>query len=277
MQSSIIPSSRNLLTYLEYCTINVVDGNVCFNKSDSGVQKTFSIPHKNINILSLGTGTSISHEAIKLLSKSDVMVCFHGQDFSNFYMAQFNRKSDPFIFREWINITATKELRLSLARKLLTLRFSNIKTLEIPIKNIQNLSTNEEILAFEAEFMKKHYQKLAQDFSISFRRDYHSEDLVNTYLNIGHSLSYQVAATALWILGISPNFPVIHGQTVANALIYDLADVFKAPIIDHLAFELSISEKNTYKARRIFINKLIDSDTLSLSIKTMLSLIRKKE
>jgi CRISPR-associated protein Cas1 len=50
-------------------------------------------------------------------------------------------------------------------------------------------------------------------------------------LNHGNYLAYGLAATTLWVLGISHSFAVMHGKTRRGALVFDVADLIKDAVV----------------------------------------------
>jgi CRISPR-associated protein Cas1 len=55
-------------------------------------------------------------------------------------------------------------------------------------------------------------------------------------LNHGNYLAYGLAATTLWVLGISHSFAVMHGKTRRGALVFDVADLIKDAVVLPWAF-----------------------------------------
>ena len=49
-------------------------------------------------------------------------------------------------------------------------------------------------------------------------------------------MAYGLAATTLWVLGISHSFAVMHGKTRRGALVFDVADLIKDAIVLPWAF-----------------------------------------
>ena len=78
----------------------------------------------------------------------------------------------------------------------------------------------------------------------NFLRDRDAADLANTFLNHGNYLTYGLAATTAWVLGIPHGFAVMHGKTRRGALIFDIADLVKDALILPLAF-LCARDKTT--------------------------------
>ena len=93
------------------------------------------------------------------------------------------------------------------------------------------------MLLIEARLTKTLY-KIAVNRTnhTGFAREYTSEDDANSFLNHGNYLTYGLAATTLWVLGIPHGFAVMHGKTRRGALIFDVADLVKDALILPWAF-----------------------------------------
>jgi CRISPR-associated protein Cas1 len=94
-----------------------------------------------------------------------------------------------------------------------------------------------DLLLTEAQLTKALYKIAANrtDYS-KFTREYSSDDDANAFLNHGNYLTYGLAATTLWVLGIPHGFAVMHGKTRRGALIFDVADLVKDALILPWAF-----------------------------------------
>lgn len=55
-------------------------------------------------------------------------------------------------------------------------------------------------------------------------------------MNHGNYLAYGLAATTLWVLGISHSFAVMHGKTRRGALVFDVANLIKNAVVLPRAF-----------------------------------------
>ena len=55
--------------------------------------------------------------------------------------------------------------------------------------------------------------------------------IANIFLNHGNYLTYGLAATTLWVLGIPHGFAVMHGKTRREAQVFDVADLVKDTLV----------------------------------------------
>ncbi len=99
-------------------------------------------------------------------------------------------------------------------------------------QNTSQAESVNKLLLIESQFAKELYKVSASRVKYNgFTRNYQSEDTANIFLNHGNYLAYGLAATALWVLGISHSFALLHGKTRRGALVFDIADLVKDSLI----------------------------------------------
>ena len=79
----ILPTHKDSIIYLEHCKISAREGMVVLTRKKEALEKVllekhFSLHYANINALILGSGTSLSQQAARLLSGQGVSVAFTG-------------------------------------------------------------------------------------------------------------------------------------------------------------------------------------------------------
>ena len=75
---SILHSKRANIFYLEKCRVMQKDGRVVYLTETSKEQRYWNVPSANTICILLGTGTSITQAAMRMLSQSGVLVGFCG-------------------------------------------------------------------------------------------------------------------------------------------------------------------------------------------------------
>jgi CRISPR-associated protein Cas1 len=103
-------------------------------------------------------------------------------------------------------------------------------------KKIPNMTKVGDLLLAEAQTTKQLYKIAATRCKLKFERNAEYGDLANDFLNHGNYLAYGLAATTLWVLGISHSFAVMHGKTRRGALVFDIADLIKDAVVLPWAF-----------------------------------------
>ena len=76
----ILQSKRGNVEYLEHCRVKVKNGRVVYLQASSGesVDSYWNIPIANTTVVLLGTGTSITQQAVAKLGEAGVMIGFCG-------------------------------------------------------------------------------------------------------------------------------------------------------------------------------------------------------
>ncbi len=271
----ILHSKRANLFYLEYCRVMQKDGRVLYLTESKKDNQYWNIPIANTTVILLGTGTSITQAAMRMLASAGVLVGFSGGGGTPLIMAseiewltpQSEYRPTEYI-QGWMRFWFDDNKRLAAAKKIQLSRLlylnnvwckdrdlniegldGNNDSVQLLLKTAENEVLNagkvSKLLAIEADLTKRLYKIVAKSIGYgSFRRDREATDKANAFLNHGNYLAYGLAATTLWVLGIPHGFAVMHGKTRRGALVFDIADLIKDAIILPWAF---ISAKENAK------------------------------
>ena len=273
---AILHSKRANIYYLEKCRLMQKDGRVLYLMDDERVKENryWNIPIANTTCLILGTGTSITQAAMRMLASAGVMVGFSGGGATPLLMAteiewlspQSEYRPTEYI-QGWLSWWWDETKRLEAAKQLQLSRLDFITkvwskdrelrnhgfTTEDPNisaafdktrQQIPNAYSVEKLLQLEASLTKKLYKIAAQSTGMSgFTRQHSGIDKANAFLNHGNYLAYGLGATTLWVLGIPHGFAVMHGKTRRGALVFDVADLVKDALVLPWAF---IAAKEKY-------------------------------
>ncbi len=83
---AILHSKRANLYYLEHCRVMQKDGRVLYLTEAKKENLYFNIPIANTTVIILGTGTSITQAAVRMLCQAGVLVGFSGGGGTPLYM-----------------------------------------------------------------------------------------------------------------------------------------------------------------------------------------------
>lgn len=75
---AILHSKRANLYYLEHCRVMQKDGRVLYLTEGKNENQYWNIPIANTTVIMLGTGTSITQAAMRMLASAGVLVGFTG-------------------------------------------------------------------------------------------------------------------------------------------------------------------------------------------------------
>jgi len=257
-KKEIMASQRAYVFMYEYCTINVKNGTVFACHSDSTIE---NIPIENTMFIMLGSGTSITQNAVKELSQANVPFCFVGSKNGAFHAGNIipieptKQKVSMAYAKSFMSKILDDNTQIELSKQLLFEQFKNIQyiwndeeafadyalyydeDLHMIKKSIFAKNKITELLSYEGVKKKEINTLIANTFNVKFTRiKENPKDKINQFINVGNSIMYGYAQTVLWWLGIPPQFSLLHGETNRGALIYDAADLWKTAIITPLAF-----------------------------------------
>ncbi|MDT8403251.1 type I-F CRISPR-associated endonuclease Cas1f [Sulfuriflexus sp.] len=264
---AILHSKRANIYYLEMCRVMQKDGRVLYLTEAKDENQYWNIPIANTTVILLGTGTSITQAAMRMLASAGVLVGFSGGGATPLIAAteiewltpQSEYRPTEYL-QGWMQFWFDDEKRLQAARFFQQQRigflekvWSKDRDLKSDGFTIENTAIQQaldssrnkidaakqvgHLLQGEAELTKKLYKIAAQSTKHGeFVRERDAVDTANAFLNHGNYLAYGLAATTLWVLGIPHGFAVMHGKTRRGALVFDVADLIKDALILPWAF-----------------------------------------
>ncbi|MGR3178509.1 MAG: type I-F CRISPR-associated endonuclease Cas1f [Candidatus Anammoxibacter sp.] len=264
---AILHSKRANIYYLEKCRVMVKGGRVLYLTEDKKEKQYWNIPIANTTVILMGIGTSITQSAVRMLASAGVLIGFSGNGGTPLIAAtevewlspQSEYRPTEYI-QGWMSFWFDKEKRLKAAKYFQQERIKFIKNVwskdqdlnaegfyidDMDIqsalnkfsKKIETSPSVNDLLLTEAQLTKTLYKLAAKRVKQEgFTREFSSEDDTNAFLNHGNYLTYGLAATTLWVLGISHGFAVMHGKTRRGALVFDVADLVKDALILPWAF-----------------------------------------
>jgi CRISPR-associated protein Cas1 len=264
---AILHSKRANLYYLEHCRVMQKDGRVLYLQEAKHDNQYWNIPIANTTVLMLGTGTSITQAAVRMLAQAGVLLGFCGGGGTPLYMGneiewltpQSEYRPTQYL-QGWLSFWFNDEQRFMAAKQLQQSRVlfliktwqkdKDLKTegFDADDADIQKAlnhfsekneqaQKSSELLLTEAQLTKTLYKYSARlTKNTDFTREREGIDKANAFLNHGNYLAYGLAACTLWVLGIPHGFAVMHGKTRRGALVFDVADLIKDAIVLPWAF-----------------------------------------
>ncbi|MDK4681169.1 type I-F CRISPR-associated endonuclease Cas1f [Kingella negevensis] len=264
---TILHSKRANIYYLQHCRVMQKDGRVLYLTESEKENLYYNIPIANTTSILLGTGTSITQAAMRMLSQAGVLVGFCGGGGTPLFMGteiewftpQSEYRPTEYI-QGWLSWWWDEDKRLQMAKKLQTARLDFMKDVwardkdlrafgfDSKSENMANLQQTyrtqisqqknvTDLLTLEGRMTKDLYKIAAANTNnTGFSREHDGVDKANAFLNHGNYLAYGLGATTAWVLGIPHGFAVMHGKTRRGALVFDIADIVKDTIVLPLAF-----------------------------------------
>jgi CRISPR-associated protein Cas1 len=260
---AILHSKRANIYYLDRCRVMQKDGRVLYLTEEKDNKQYWNIPIANTTCILLGGGTSITQEAMRMLAQAGVLVGFSGNGGTPLLMAteiewltpQSEYRPTKYM-QAWMSFWFDEQKRLQAAKQLQVWRLEYLQKIWAKDKDLQiegfipdevllasfkkkiaNAGNVDKLLTDEMLLTKRLYKIAATNTKTqNFTRQRDSTDLANYFLNRGNYLAYGLAASTLWVLGISHAFALMHGKTRRGALVFDIADLIKDAIILPWAF-----------------------------------------
>lgn len=264
---AILHSKRANLYYLEHCRVMQKNGRVLYLQEAKHENQYWNIPIANTTVLMLGTGTSITQAAVRMLAQAGVLIGFCGGGGTPLYMGNEIEWMTPQgeyrptqYLQGWLSFWFDDAQRLAAAKKLQHARIQFLtdvwqkdkdlkaegfttadndiqKALTIFSERTEQAKNSADLLLTEAQLTKVLYKYAANNTKHKdFTRVREGIDKANAFLNHGNYLAYGLAACTLWVLGIPHGFAVMHGKTRRGALVFDIADLIKDAIVLPWAF-----------------------------------------
>jgi CRISP-associated protein Cas1 len=292
---TILHSKRANMYYLEHCRVMQKDGRVLYLTEGKKDSLYFNIPIANTTVLLLGTGTSITQAAVRMLAQAGVLLGFCGGGGTPLYMGnevewltpQSEYRPTEYL-QGWLSFWFDTEQRLQTAKELQRARINYLRQVWQRDRDLKlsgfdacdssivdamsaseaqlNTATNITcLLAAEAHLTKQLYKFAARQTSMAeFVRQHEGTDKTNGFLNHGNYLAYGLAASTLWVLGIPHGFAVMHGKTRRGALVFDIADLVKDAIVLPWAFICAKENATEQEFRQQCLQSFTDHKALDV-------------
>lgn len=296
----ILHSKRANIYYLEKCRVMQKDGRVLYLTEAKKENLYWNIPIGNTTVILLGTGTSITQAAMRLLCSAGVLVGFCGGGGTPLFsgteiewMSPQNEYRPTEYVQKWMSFWFDEQKRIKVAKNMQECRCEYLlrvwdkdrdlseeafypddyeieQALQGFRSKISSVGKITELLGAEANFAKQLYKYAAQRTEENdFVRDTSASDPANVFLNHGNYLAYGLAATVLWVLGIPHGFAVMHGKTRRGALVFDVADLIKDAIVLPMSFICAKRGMKNQEFRQACLQKFTEHKSLDFMFDTV--------
>ena len=230
--------------YLERGRLEIDDSSVKWIDSECNV---VSIPIATISTILLGPGTSITHEAIKVLSSANTTVCWVGEDSLLFYATGITPTSNTRNIRLQSNLASNQKSRLTVAKRMFSYRFPDTDV---------SKSTLTDLMGKEGKRIKQLYVSKAEEYQVGWSGrsyvpgDFSLSDTTNKILTSSNAALYAIITSVVCATGYSPHIGFVHSGSPLP-FIYDLADLYKEYICIDFAFKMTKDLAGYYDKKKI--------------------------
>lgn len=225
---------RHGLVYLDRGRLEVEDGCLRFICAGGGGLQAgdYQVPHQSITLIALGPGSSVTHDALRILARHNTGLAAVGEDGVRFYTAPPLLPDSSGLARIQARAWADDTQRISIARRMYAWRLGEI----VPAKEISVLR------GIEGARMKESYKLIAQRIGVRWegrrydRTNPNSADEANQALNHAASAVEAAAAIAVACTGTIPQLGFIHEDS-GQSFVLDIADLFRTEVTIPTAFQ----------------------------------------
>ena len=230
-------ADRHGLLWLSRGALTVRDGTLSFDRvevpSSGDVMEPgrYSIPFQGVSMILLGPGSTVSHDALRLLARHGTALAAVGVDGVRMYTAPPLISGRSSLARTHARVWANEEMRLDIARRMYAWRLGQV----FPHHSLSALR------GMEGARMRETYRLIAKQVGIEWRgRRYDRQqpgaaDLPNQALNHASSAVEAAAAVAVAATATIPQLGFIH-EDPSQSFVLDIADLFRDSVLIPAAF-----------------------------------------
>lgn len=219
------------------------------------------IPAATISAIFLCPGTSVTHEACKVLASCNCNLCWVGEDCLHSIAVSVSPTHDSRGMQKQCAYAFNAKKSLEVARKLFAYR---IKDVDLSGKSLQ------ELMGLEGSRVKELYRLKALQYDVPWHGrsyvpgKYSKSDVINRRLTQFNAFLYGLVTSTIISMGYSPYIGFIHKGSPLP-LTYNLADLYKENLCIDLVFSWPVKycseERRTIVSA--FIERCIETDVLN--------------
>jgi len=172
---------------------------------------SYQIPHQSVSMVLLGPGSSVTHDALRLLARHGCGLAAIGEGATRFYTAPPLSPDTSAVARAQVRLWADPQTRMEVARAMYAIRFGEIvRTRDIEVLRGQ-----------EGARIKRSYQLAAERFGVAWNgRSYDRENP-----EVGDLAS----------VGAIPQLGFVHEDS-GQSFVLDIADLYRHDLTLDIAF-----------------------------------------
>lgn len=233
LEKARIPhADRHGLLWLERGELCVINGCLHFGSDAEAQGATLDqIPNQAVSMILLGPGSSVTHDALRLLARHGTLLAAVGQDGVRSYTAPPLMPDRSDTARRQAELWGNPRRRVSVARHMYALRLGEV----LPHRDLDTLR------GIEGARVKTIYRLMADKHGIEWngrhydRANPEAADIPNQALNHAATAVQAAAALAVQAMGALPPLGFIHEDS-GQSFVLDIADLFRDTLTLEIAF-----------------------------------------
>lgn len=233
LETARVPhADRHGLIWLERGELCVIDGCLHFMAGkDSLTPYILQVPHQAVSMILLGPGSSVTHDALRLLARHGTLMAAVGQDGVRTYTAPPLMPDRSDVARRQAELWGNPRRRISVARQMYALRLGEV----LPHRDLDTLR------GIEGARVKAIYRLMAEKYGLPWEGRHYDRgnpgaaDIANQGINHAATAVQGAASIAVQALAAIPQLGFIH-QDSGQAFVLDIADLFRETVTLQIAF-----------------------------------------
>ena len=233
LETARIPhADRHGLLWLSRGELCVVDGCLHFSRGNDSLRPSLDqVPHQAVSMILLGPGSSVTHDALRLLARHGTLLAAVGEDGVRCYTAPPLLPDRSDVARRQAELWGSPRRRISVARHMYALRLGEV----LPHRDLDTLR------GIEGSRVKNFYRLMAEKHGIQWkgrhydRADPEATDLPNQAINHAATAVQAAAAIAVQSLAALPPLGFIHEDS-GQSFVLDVADLYRDTVTLQIAF-----------------------------------------
>lgn len=226
-------ADRHGLIFLDRGRLEVEDGCLRFVCAGGGMLDAgdYQIPHQTVSTILLGPGSSVTHDALRILAAHGCALAAIGQGGVRFYSAPPLLPDTSLLARRQVMLWAEPKERVAVARAMYAIRFGE----EVKARTLDMLR------GMEGARLKKLYELTAQRFGVPWqgrrydRANPNATDIPNQAINHAASAVEAAAAIAVASTATIPQLGFVHEDS-GQSFVLDVADLVRHDVTLQVAF-----------------------------------------
>lgn len=234
LETARVPhADRHGCLWLRRGNLVVENGTLRFKTagSDGLAAGDYGIPFQTVSVVFLEPGSTVSHDALRLLARHGTGLVATGEEGVRFYASMPFGQDSSALAREQVRVWHDSERRLHVARRMYGWRLGEV----LPSADLNVLR------GIEGARVKTLYRNLARQFGLNWagrrydRTDPEATDRVNQAVNHGSAAVRAAAMIAVAATSTIPQLGFIHEDS-SNAFCLDIADLYRESVCLPAAF-----------------------------------------
>jgi len=216
--------------YLETGRLDVNADGLAFHQGDAVVP----IPIDQLAVVMLGPGSTVTHAAVKSLSRNNCLLAWTGQDGIRLYAASTGGTYSARRLIRQAKLVSNERSRLEVAWRMYRFRFKEAVPETVSLESIRGM---------EGIRVRRTYAEAANMHGVEWKgrrydqNDWSLGDPINRALSAANACLYGVCHAAILSAGYSPALGFIHTGKMLS-FVYDIADLYKTELTIPVSFRV---------------------------------------